>query len=681
MTKWLRKYNKVLLVVAGVFLMVGFLLGPAINQFGPNPLKRTEAWIGPNKARAVRGMDLMLANQELEALRDFLGPISGGPQGRTLLNIAEVQDEVHWFLLVEEARGAGLVASQNDGAAWMPQLAESFVPIYTRERFIAELDQRSPGLGGFIRQNPQFAEQFDPERLRAIFQEESAGLTESRIRLSAQQAAASNRLTPDQFDQALTKLRGVIRMLLLNVAAPDYSDRRAAVVVRRLQDSASVDALLIDGARVAAHVAPPSAQDIEAHFQQYRETMPGTGEHGLGYLQPPRARLAWITLDRAAITAAVENTEIPADQLLERWSRNRLVYPGEFTAEIERLRADARAGRATEVLDLARRSMIQRVHRHTQGLPRLGPYFTLPDSWTPPDLEAIARGLAEDVASSTGVTIPFPPVTILNGRWQNRSDLAQLPGVGQSAMRQGAAAVPFSDVVLAVRELAGDNPLGIQAGVPHAEQLLEDRMGNLYLLMVLDSRPIGPADSIDEVIDEVRHDLIRLRGYAMLTEQLPALRATAVAEGLEAVAALFPPEDALPDPDEPAGPLVVEPNRTITGAPSPNQPPPHGSPEFRRLVMEAARGLDYRIPAADQPADGRTVGVQIPEALGVAVAQVVWFSPFTAEDLRVVSRGSMIGLNLSEWGDLSEFDIPSRMAMQAFTPEELKTRWNWVKRE
>ena len=206
-------------------------------------------------------------------------------------------------------------------------------------------------------------------------------------------------------------------------------------------------------------------------------------------------------------------------------------------------------------------------------------------------------------------------------------------------------------------------------------------MGNLYLLMVLDSRPIGPADSIDEVIDEVRHDLIRLRGYAMLTEQLPALRATAVAEGLEAVAALFPPEDALPDPDEPAGPLVVEPNRTITGAPSPNQPPPHGSPEFRRLVMEAARRLDYRIPAADQPADGRTVGVQIPEALGVAVAQVVWFSPFTAEDLRVVSRGSMIGLNLSEWGDLSEFDIPSRMAMQAFTPEELKTRWNWVKRE
>ena len=144
MTKWLRKYNKVLLVVAGVFLMVGFLVGPAINQFGPNPLKRTEAWIGPNKARAVRGMDLMLANQELEALRDFLGPISGGPQGRTLLNIAEVQDEVHWFLLVEEARGAGLVASQNDGAAWMPQLAESFVPSYTGERFIAELDRAAP---------------------------------------------------------------------------------------------------------------------------------------------------------------------------------------------------------------------------------------------------------------------------------------------------------------------------------------------------------------------------------------------------------------------------------------------------------------------------------------------------------------------------------------------------------
>lgn len=681
MTKWLRKYNKILLVVAGVVLMVSFLVGPAINQFGPNPAKRTVAYIGPNKARAVRGIDLGLAQGELAAMREFCAPMSGGARGEILFNILAIEDEVHWFLLVEEAKRAGFVASQDDGAAWIGELAAQVAPVYARERFIQEVDQRSPGLGNLLRQNPQFIQQIDPQRYQALLQEEMSTTALSRLQQSRTQVAGSARMTLEQFDAALTKLRGVMRMIVASMAAPAYSDRRAAAFGHEVGDSASIDYVFVTGSRLAGSVGEPTAEQLAAHFEQYRETMPGTGEFGLGYLQPPRARLAWLEINRAAIAAAVAETEIPPERLLDRWSRNRVLYPGEFTAEVERLKADLRDQKVNEVIDLARRSVLQQVHRKTQGLERSGAYFVLGEGWVAPSLEEIALGVVAEVSGSAAVSIPLPSVTVLNGPWQNRLDLGALPGIGQSQIRQGATTVPFPDAVLAARELSGENPLAIQTRVPQVEQPLQDASGNLYFLMVLDVRATGAADSIDEVIEQVRRDYIAMKGYELLRMRIDSLAATAASEGLDAVAALFPPEQAAPEGGEPAVALVVERDRPVSARPADGFPLPLGSRGFCEAVMEAARRLDPTVPAPDQPIGLRTVAHPVPEGLGVGVARVVWFSPLTRERYRGFARGGLFNTVLEEWQEVLEPGAMTEVSMASYTGTDLRTRWQWVERD
>ncbi len=689
MTKWLRKYNKILLVFAGVILMVSFLVGPAIQQFGPNPAKRTVAYMGPNKARAVRGMELGLAAVELSAVTEFCRPFSGGQRGEILFNMVEVQDAVHWLLLTEEADRAGLVASHQDGASWVADLADQLAPRLARDQLMREVQQQPAGLASLYFQNPQMLQQFAPEqyqqlaaREQALTQEASGGMALSILQQSRQQVAGSSRLTLEQFDTAMTKMRGVMRMVVANIAAPaSLSDRRAASFGRRLGDSANIDYTFIPGSRLATSVPEPTSEQLAAHFQQFREVIPGEGDFGLGYRQPPRARLAWLTLDRAAIAAAVEQAEIPADQLLARWSSQRVMYPGEFTGEMERLKADVRSQRTTDVMDQARRSVVQHVHGRTQQLQRDGAYFVLPETWEKPSLEALAQSVVSDVATGAGVTIPLPAVTVLNGPWQVRSMLDGQPGIGQSQMRQGASSVRFSDVVLSVRELVGENPLAMQVGVPNVEQPLADGLGNLYFVMVLDVRGTGSADSIDEVMEQVRADFIALKGYELLRTQTESLRATAIAQGMEAVAAQFPPEMAAPMNGEPAVALTVTRDDPMSSQPPAGYALPLGSVQFCRAVMDVARRLDPRVPAPDQPIDARTVVHEIPEGMGVAVAQIVWFTPLTQEMFRPYAGGSMLQTVVREWEDVLEPEALGNVAMSGFTAQELKERWHWVDRE
>lgn len=693
MTKWLRKYNKILLVFAGVILMVTFVAGPAINQFGPNPAKRTVGYMGPDRARKVSGMELGLATLELAAVMDFCRPFSGGREGEVILQIVNIQDKdpVHWYLLTMEAERAGLVASSQDGSSWVADLADELAaPLIAREQLMQEISQQPPSLASLYFQNPQMLMQFAPDQYQALAQRQaqlaqeasSSGMALSLMQQRRTQAAGSARLTLEQFDTAMTKLRGVMRMVTANFTAPaSLSDRRAAAFGRRLGDSANIDHLFIHGSRLASSVPEPTSEQLAAHFQQYREVQPGTGEMGLGYLQPPRARVAWLALDRAAIAAAVEQAEIPADQLLARWSGNRVLYPGEFTAEMERLKADLRGQRTTDVMDQARRSVVQHVHARTQQLQRNGPYFTLPENWERPSLEALAQAVVTDVSTGSGVAIPLPAVTVLNGAWQTRSMLGGLAGVGQSQMRQGATTVPFSDVVLNVRELTGDNPLGVQVGVPGVEQPLEDGLGNVYFVMVLDVRPAGPADSIDEVIEQVRADFIALKGYELLRTQTESLKATAIASGMDAVAAQFPPEMAAPVNGEPAVALTVTRDDPMSSQPPAGYALPLGSPEFCRAVMEAARRLDPKVPAPDQPIETRTVVHAIPSGMGVAVAQVVWFTPLTQEMFRPYAGGSMLQTVIREWEDVLDPEARAGLAMAGFTGAELRERWQWVDRE
>ncbi|MEZ6233747.1 MAG: hypothetical protein R3B68_06120 [Phycisphaerales bacterium] len=693
MTKFLRKYNKVLLVFAGIFLMVGFLVGPAIQQFGPNPGKRTVGYIGPGKARRVTAMDIGVAQVEVQLLQRFTSPMGNADRGQPILNFVSLdpdEEGLHWFLLTEEARRAGLVASSLDGAQWIPDLASTLVEPMARQALAFEMVQQSPGLASLFQQNPGLLNQlpqFNPQRYQELLvqfggQNGQPGVAELQLRQRREQLAASAGMTLEQFDEAVTKLRGVMRLVTINLGAPAYSDRRSAAFAREFGDSAELDYLFITGSRLASEVGEPTPEQLQAHFQRYRDAEPGSGENGIGYIQPPRARLAWLTLDRAAIVAAVDQWTIPAnadgtDPRVERWSTNRMIYPGTFTQEQANVERDLRTSKVAEIMDLARRTILQRAHEGTRSLEREGPYYVLTPSYQRPSLESIAATVAGAVLDQTGVAIPQPAVTILSSGWQTRDDLQTLPGIGRSAMRQGASIIPFPDAVLGVRELDDESTLGLQVGVLAADRPLEDSSGSQYFHVVLDVRDTGPAESIDEVIDQVRTDHIALRGYERLVARMDDLRRQAIEGDLASIAAQFPPENAAPENGEPAGPLAVQPGVPVSEMPNPSFPPPLGDEDFCQAAMAAARTLDPTVPAPAQPVEQRTIVQAIPSAMGVAVARVVWFAPITQEQYRGFAAGGMFNTVLREWTERADVSGPD-LAMTAYTLDELKARWNWV---
>ncbi len=182
-------------------------------------------------------------------------------------------------------------------------------------------------------------------------------------------------------------------------------------------------------------------------------------------------------------------------------------------------------------------------------------------------------------------------------------------------------------------------------------------------------------------MDQVRSDYISLKGFELWRVQVDSLRATAATQGLEAVVAQFPAELAAPADGEPAAAIAIQRDQAIGSRPPQGYPMPLGSADFCEAVMDAARRLDPRVPATDQPMDLRTVAHEVPAGLGVGIAQVVWFTPLTQERFRGFAGGGMFSTVIEEWETVLEPESVEAISMASLTAEELRARWHWVDRE
>lgn len=103
MFKFLRKYNKMLLAIFGVLLMITFLIPQAFNRFSQQAaqLTGTVATVGDGeKVSAAEWSIYQRELQVLDKLQRMLPPLPG---------IGSAKTPEHWFLLVREASDAGLV--------------------------------------------------------------------------------------------------------------------------------------------------------------------------------------------------------------------------------------------------------------------------------------------------------------------------------------------------------------------------------------------------------------------------------------------------------------------------------------------------------------------------------------------------------------------------------------------
>lgn len=647
MVKVIRKYNQYILVVGGVLLMIAFLMPNAISELRGDPMKAVVAHVGED---GIRQRELFDADMSFRAVKHIMPNFVGGAIGTPIV------DGTHWFLLVREARAGGFVGGEQDGKDWeLPKV------MVAQQLAAQELKEMA---SFYWQQSPQARDHY-------------IKLAEQYMPGVIGSAVHESRLTPDQVYMALAEARGIERMRVAYEDAARFSDKRTLVDAARRFDVAEFDALVI-GADVFTHAMPePTPEQMEAQFEKYKNTKPGAGESGIGYLLPARVKLEYLTLDRAKIA---ESIEIDPIEVRKRQTVDRAKDPEGFAKERDHVTAQLREERVGRIMIDADEAIKAEVQRVLRKLPTQSGYHVLPDDWAEkrPSFEAVAQAAVEQVKQRSGVTIPLPTVTVRAADWLTARDLGQLPGIGSSQVRIGTRTFAFPQMAVEVKELTGRTDaqladVALQMNVPFVELPVVDAAGNRYYFTILDAKGESSAASVDEVKAQLITDFKRLAAYDKLKGEAANYMQVAAKDGLAGVAKLV--NDQLPKQPDGSTLGSVEPlthmslSRFITIQP---QSSALDEQSVRDAVMAMADKLDPVKPATDLPIEQRLASVDVPKYTSLVLAQLTGHRPLTQEAW--LSSQSAAARALAQ--DELRAALPSAPT-NPFEFEQIKTRENY----
>jgi len=639
--KFLRKYSTWILVIGGAFLMVAFLLPQAIEQIGADPTRRTIMRVA---GESINERDRMRYANEFDMLDSMLrapDPRTGNFTG--LLKALGITGPEHYMLLVMEARRGGFVGGAADGAAFTTELGE----------FALSLWQLNFGQQMFGLTADQFIEAIERARI-----------------------AGGPRL-----DLALADLRGVMRLNEAHVRAPRFATNRALIAGQRQRDEATVSLVEIPASLVFNQVPEPTDDQLAEHFERFRSTRQGAGEFGIGYTLPPRAKVAWIEINRDAIRDRVRVDPI------ERQTRLLDAEPLENETREEmrdRITAELRLARAEQIVTEFERAIVAEMTLATRGLESLAGELRLPADWQSrkPDLNALAQRVTERVRQQSGVDVPVPVVVIRDDMFRTMSELQNQPGIGFAALRVGQRRIGFPQLVIASRQVREElGGVSIQRGLL-STQALTTGDGNRYFVEVLDTRDESPPDDWREIRDRIVEDWRRLQGFERLLTEEEAYMALVSVQGLNGLA------NTLSSPateTRPAVSLRVTERVQVRIGDGMMSGSLAGDEAARKLIVNKARSLftpttDFSsIPEAD-----RVLVVRLPSRQSMAVVRIDGFRPMTTERFRMMSLSRVPGDGGSVDGTLRQQliardeDAPQRRGTgvfgESFTLDQLYER-------
>ncbi len=623
MNKVMRKYNKWILAVLGVVLMVTFLVQGTAQMFRGDPGTIVRATMGNKK---IIARDLGLAEAEYRFLRDFAPNVVRGALG--------VESAAHWYLLSHEASEAGLVGGAPDGAGFVGTLAD-----YE---------------GGM-----RFQQYRNIPQLQQMIEQQMAQIAQAMTQGKSGIAAQAG-LREQDADLALAKLRGVMRLVKANnLAGARMSDRLATVGMKRFEDAVIADLLDVPASRLIDSMPKPTDDELRAQYEKYRAIEASESEDGMGYVLPPRVKLEWIGLDKAVVAGAVTLDPIAVNK---EYLADRKKYPGEFAAEREKIQKEMTDRRVAQVFDEAERAVKGAVRTALRGVPDEGVFKALPAGWKRPTTQSLAEAIVHAVKTATGIDLPVPAVQVRES-WLTQEEVRQLPGIGTASIRMGTRPTPVAEMIFAVRELAPERASGLQVGVPFITAPTADLAENRYYWVVTAAKAKGPAESLDEVRAKVEQDVRTLKAMEKLTADAPAYQALAISEGLEAVAKQF---------DQPGvATLGVQRNVKITRMSASPSNPVTTDKTFVEAIFGVAAGLDPLLPPTPENAVQRTIAVPVPKAKSLAVVQITQVRPLTLERVRTLDEGRLLTLRYYENEDLK------LKGENPFSYEALKARWSY----
>lgn len=644
MLKVLEKYKKYVLVIGGSLLMVAFIMPSAVSQMHGDPGKRVLGYIGSQKFRM---RDDSLARRELALLKNVASGWIGA---------LGVQNELHWMLLAHEAQGAGFVGAQTDGEMYLahPDLIIPLAQQIARQRY---------GEGAqFYWSIPQTrAEMFD--------------IAQKALPNMAKSAQRDVQMTDKEAFTTLAKLRGVLRMVGAFEGAGRLSDRRTLLAAERIDSFYGVDSLVIPASRLIDRVPEPSQEDVQAHYEKYRDVQPGTGDNGIGYRQPDRVKFAYLFLDHMAIADSIKIDTVESHK---RWKKEFPTKPPEEFAK-DRAQIDMAMRQEKVALVMGQIDKIWRaqVLASTRRLDADGPYKRLSADWekTRPTLDSIAQVIVEGVKQGMEITIPRPAIVVKDASWLTQSEAQRIPGFGRATVTVGNRQGQAWMVLFTTRELleagvtAPPTGIAVQAGVPIADAYAIDPSQNRYYFMVLDAAKAAAPGSLDEVRDQVVRGLKTVRAYDLLVADLPVYVDQAKAEGLEPIAKMFEiPPTAAENLD--IVPVEIQPNVLVSADRVAGNDRRIMVDPFKEEVLRLGRGIDPLKSVDEVPAEQRTFSLALPASLSGVVTQIQSVEPLTYDKYRAIGDQVLRGEQTREM----QAADPNMLENSPFTYAALKTR-------
>lgn len=613
MLNTLQKYNRQILAVVSALLLVVFLAPTAVTQCSRASAKPTTVWATTADGGKLTLGDLEDLRGELAVLEVLRDPIS------TTLELSKNPE--HWWLLVREAREAGMVGGMADGQAYLEMAATAGG---------RPADQLLGQLSGSARQTPQVV-------LRT-----------------------------------LANLRGVERLIRMTQSAGRMSEARLRMGARELLTDVSCDVAGIDAATVGelVPVPPPTPEQLAATFEKGKSSLPGAGPGGIGYKYPDRVKMSWLVVPAGDIARSLaSDPALGAIELRKEFRKNPAAYgvpAAEIGADKPAPNYDTYALRVRDAVE--RRLIKERVERIASAvdgwnrvalkdLPTEGGITKLPADWASrrPDLAA----LAQELGTKFGIEQPKASSTTT---WMTAADIDGNPFLGKATTSAFGQPMRLSQVMRELRDFKADGRLPLQSGVvgPVATTANDD----VIIWRVDEAEAAHEPAAMVDVIDAVTKDATSRARYDALAAKVGEIADEARKDGIDAIAKKYGTTVEAAKGVHLADPAVLR----QYGIRFPGSMPKAGQDlDAIRAVVAKAVSLPTDAPVSVIPAPDRTLAVAVPSKLSVIVARINDVKPLTIEDFRALEAGGSLSSALMQ-------DEPRNDVKKAFGKDTITKR-------
>lgn len=583
------KYNRQILAVMSALLLVVFLAPTAVTRCGRTDASPSTVWATTSDGASVTLKDLSDMRAQLAVLEVLRDPIS------TRLGVTKNAD--HWWLLVKEAKDAGLVGGAGDGRNFLEQAAAS------------------------------------------------GGRTADDL---LGQLASSSRQPAQVVLQALANLRGVERLLRATQGAPRLSAARQRMAARELLTDVSGDAVAIDAAAVgdAVPVPPPTPEQLAATFERGKSSLPGAGPAGIGYRLPDRMRIEWLVVPAGSIARSLEkDPALGPVELRKEFRRNPASFgvpaadlePGKpapsYEAFAPRVRSDVERRLVKERLEKLAAAVRDWDRKVMKDIPAEGGFAKLPEDWATrrPGLDQ----LGAELASRFGVDAPIAGSS--GDAWFTVADVDANPFLGKATSSDFGQPQRVSDLVRSLREFQADGRFPVQAGTvgPVATTPTDD----LVVWRVTAADPSHDPAGMAEVIDAVTRDATAQARYDALAAKVADIEAEARGGGLDALASKYG-TSVLPAAGVHLADAAVLRQYRIRfpgGLPKVGQ-----DTDAIRAVVSKAVSLPGDLPVSAVPEADRTLAVAVPSKLTVLAFRINGVRPLSIEEFREIEASGAL---------------------------------------